>query len=379
MATKLQVPASSSIVNVSIIDSTSRINNLPYYIAMTPLYPGYEHGFVPCYVFLIHHPLANTRLLYDLDLRKNNTHLNPHLVKKMVPLQLGFSIEKDTADILHENQLGLRAIDTIILSHHHFDHAGDTTKFPPTTNLLVGPGTKAKYRPGYPADPDNQGSTSDTAIRGFCDICGFKVFDCFGDGSLYILHTPGHTANHLSALARTTPATAEENSTFIFMAGDLVHSGMCFRPDSHIDVLITIPNRALNTPPPSLSIHHHHHHHHLLLLLLLLLSPPYSSETEPDDPRTQPFSLIARSVEEDSAVSQANATTLAARFDADSDVLAIYVRDDRLLDSGGVLEFFPKATPTNEWKGKGWKIRGHWRFRDKMVRAFEAAGGANDR
>jgi hypothetical protein len=35
-------------------------------------------------------------------------------------------------------------------------------------------------------------------------IGGFRSYDWFGDASFYLLNTPGHTVDHLSALARTT-------------------------------------------------------------------------------------------------------------------------------------------------------------------------------
>ncbi|KIX98169.1 uncharacterized protein Z520_06249 [Fonsecaea multimorphosa CBS 102226] len=406
MATKLQVPPSSSIVNVSIIDSTARLHNLPYYVAMTPLYPGYERSSnLPCYVFLIHHPPTNTRVLYDLGLRKNfRTHLNPHLVRKMAPLGMEFSVEKDTAEILVEGGLDPGDIDTIVLSHHHFDHVGDTTKFPPTTRLVVGPGTKEKYWPaggGYPEDLENQDSTSDTYAgrevvelafdndrsgdpprgRVVCEIGGFKALDYFGDGSFYLLHTPGHTANHISALARTTaPATAgpgrDENSTFILMAGDLVHSCMSFRPSRGYPLPETIvlePQEAtISAPssshPPSLETEALARHHRLY-------RPPSSPSTSSlADARTQPFSLIPAAVEESPPLSQRNANILAEYFDADDNVLVIYAHDDSLLD--GVLEFWPQSD-ANAWKEKGWGTKAHWRFLRRMVHALkeEEEGG----
>jgi len=33
-------------------------------------------------------------------------------------------------------------------------HLGDPSKFPKTTNLIVGPGFKKNFMPGYPKNPD---------------------------------------------------------------------------------------------------------------------------------------------------------------------------------------------------------------------------------
>lgn len=39
-------------------------------------------------------------------------------------------------------------------SHHHFDHIGNMALFPQTTDLIVGPGFRDEYMPGYPARKD---------------------------------------------------------------------------------------------------------------------------------------------------------------------------------------------------------------------------------
>lgn len=44
-------------------------------------------------------------------------------------------------------------------------------------------------------------------------------------------------------------------------------------------------------------------------------------------------------------------------FDADERVLVIFSHDTTLYD---VLEYFPKSA--NDWRAKGWKMAGRWRF-----------------
>jgi hypothetical protein len=56
----------------------------------------------------------------------------------------------------------------------------------------------------------------------------FRAFDLFGDGSFYLLDTPGHAIGHLAGLARTSP------DTFIFMGGDLCHHGGAIRPSEYM-------------------------------------------------------------------------------------------------------------------------------------------------
>lgn len=40
-------------------------------------------------------------------------------------------------------------------SHWHFDHIGDMSKFPPSVNIVVGPGFKENLLPGYPSNPES--------------------------------------------------------------------------------------------------------------------------------------------------------------------------------------------------------------------------------
>jgi glyoxylase-like metal-dependent hydrolase (beta-lactamase superfamily II) len=56
----------------------------------------------------------------------------------------------------------------------------------------------------------------------------FAAFDYFGDGSFYLLDSPGHAVGHLCALARTT------SDTFVLMGGDVCHYSGIMRPSKHL-------------------------------------------------------------------------------------------------------------------------------------------------
>lgn len=362
---KIEIPESSVTVDVSIINSTSWVGNVPHWFSIKPVYPGFEFNGGPAYVFYIHHRPSNSRLLFDLGVRKNfRTHLSPHLLKAMDKVGMQISVEKDVSEILAE-QGGVQPgdIDSIIFSHHHFDHVGDTTMFPGTTRLVVGPGYKQRYLPGYPENPEAAETTTDTYEgRGTVEmefaendhqvltIGKFKAYDYFDDGSFYLLSTPGHTVGHLSALARTTAKGEDGESTFLFLGGDIAHSCMVFRPTEKYPLPETI------SPAPNSS---------LPLTELSASSCPgeffasmHRLRKESDGERksrTTPFCRVA-GPEEDLAESQRSADEL-ANFDGEENVLTILAHDDSLLD---VLEYFPKTA--NEWKRKGWGLKGHWRF-----------------
>lgn len=58
----------------------------------------------------------------------------------------------------------------------------------------------------------------------------FPAYDYFGDGSFYLLDSPGHAIGHLCGLARTT----RNPSTFILLGGDVCHYAGIFRPSQHL-------------------------------------------------------------------------------------------------------------------------------------------------
>jgi hypothetical protein len=85
-------------------------------------------------------------------------------------------------------------------SHSHIDHSGNPSTFPSTAKLVIGPGTQAHCRPGYPLNPDAGVLESDFLGREVLEfeypednilINGMKTYDYFGDGSFYLLDAPG--------------------------------------------------------------------------------------------------------------------------------------------------------------------------------------------
>ena len=133
----------------------------------------------------------------------------------------------DAADIFDSGPHSAGSISAIVLSHLHFDHIGDCDKFP-HASVIVGPGRRAATTPGFPSDTRSPFLGSVLDHPGFLElslesikwvpISPFpRAYDYFGDGSFYILDTPGHMPGHLSGLAQ---AGAQE---WVFMGGDCCH------------------------------------------------------------------------------------------------------------------------------------------------------------
>jgi N-acyl homoserine lactone hydrolase len=106
------------------------------------------------------------------------------------------------------DQLGVKPSDikAMAISHTHPDHIGNVEMFP-TAMLYV---QKAEYEwPGANNAPRFKPEHPVTELEGDRDI--------FGDGSLTILSTPGHTPGHQSLLVRL-PHTGP-----VILTGDAVH------------------------------------------------------------------------------------------------------------------------------------------------------------
>lgn len=137
----------------------------------------------------------------------------------------------DAAEILNTGPHSAGSISAIVLSHLHFDHIGDCHKFP-HASVIVGPGSRAATMPGYPSDIESPflGSVLDhPGFREFSLVSDKwvpvgpfpRAYDYFGDGSFYILDTPGHMQGHLSGLAQTGP------QEWVFMGGGLLSPPRC--------------------------------------------------------------------------------------------------------------------------------------------------------
>jgi N-acyl homoserine lactone hydrolase len=106
------------------------------------------------------------------------------------------------------DKLGLKPSDikAMAISHTHPDHVGNVEMFP-TTMLYV---QKAEYEwPGTNNAPRFKAEHPVTKLEGDRDV--------FGDGSVTILSTPGHTPGHQSLLVKLPKTGA------LVLSGDAVH------------------------------------------------------------------------------------------------------------------------------------------------------------
>lgn len=228
-------------------------------------------------------------------------------------------------------------------SHCHFDHIGDTAVFPSTTELVVGPGFKDSALPGYPAREDAPVTQEDLDGRPVREIefaahglhAGeFPAHDFFGDGSFYLLDTPGHCIGHIAGLARTSSG-GQGGDTFIMMGGDLTHHGGELRPSRYLALPAEVDGvpgaafRALNE----------------------------GRGRRADQSFMDPVLCVDESLS-DQTIARAQVA------DADPNVWYVFAHDTALLSG---VDLFPKKA--NGWKEQGWKDKTMWLFLEDLVSA----------
>lgn len=350
----LKIPSSSTTVKVRIIDTTTSIDGIKLGPFVQPEIKGHEVLKCPAFSFLIEHA-SGRKLLFDLGVRKDYENMAPRIVDRMKNGGWKVTVKQGVREQLEANGVEGKDIEAIIWSHWHWDHQGAPSTFEKHTALIVGPGFKDNFTPGYPTNKDAPVLESDYEGRELREIAfdqGIKIgrfdaFDYFGDGSFYLVDSPGHAIGHICGLARTTTSP----NSFIFMGGDACHHGGEFRPSPYRQIPSSISPNPLDLkskqPCPG-----------------SLFEDLYR-----DGDNSKPFYAIARlpdgkGVAHD--VDEAEATIdKIIEADAQDEVLVVMAHDDSLLP---VLDFFPKYA--NDFKQKGWAEEGRWLFLKDFAKAI---------
>ena len=374
MASSINIPASNSTCTVRIIDTTSYGKCAAQFL-FQPSVPGHNVAAFPCFAFLITNNTTNTHILFDLGIRKDwrDGYPQSSIISNIVgdDKLMHVSVEKSITEILDAQPdiASTKDISAAIWSHIHWDHRGDISLFPPSTKLVIGPGTRETY-PTCDAKPESdvwpyeyegrqvhELSSSDLSLS----IGGYPAYDYFGDGSFYLLSSPGHAVGHLCALARVTP------DSFVFMGGDCAHHPGQYRPTSANPLPESVTFKSpsyifsndLIPGPPTLAPRP----------IPTCPGAFVAEQLHPHKCGDKPFYKLDEIASHNIEEADESNTKMQA-FDADERVLVIIGHDVTVEDC---VPFYPEVL--NGWKEAGWKEAG-WKekCRWEFLRDFELDG-----
>jgi len=144
-----------------------------------------------------------------------------------LPKLIVYHLDRSLTDQLADIGLKPGDIGRVAISHTHGDHIGNVALFPNSTILMQ----RAEYRwihsPNGPNDNVNQLMALARKLLGTPKNLQLVDgdTDVFGDGSVTLVSTPGHTPGHQSLLVHL------KKSGFILLSGDVVHSEENFEKD----------------------------------------------------------------------------------------------------------------------------------------------------
>jgi N-acyl homoserine lactone hydrolase len=157
-------------------------------------------------------------LLWDTGVPE--TALNDPNGWSTLPKLIVCHLDKTLTDQLAEIGLKPADIGYVAISHTHGDHIGNMASFPNSTVVMQRAEYSWIHSPDGPNDNVNQLMALARQLLGKPKklqlIDGDT--DVFGDGSVTLLSTPGHTPGHQSLLVHL------KASGFIMLSGDVVHS-----------------------------------------------------------------------------------------------------------------------------------------------------------
>lgn len=343
MEANFEIPAGETIA-VKLIN-TVNFGPAQLHRFMAPPVPGLEtFRSIPSFSFILEHQ-SGRKVVFDLGIRKDYMNYSPKVAEYIPTTSYNIEVKKNVADVLEEAGIPPTSVEAVIWSHWHWDHIGDPSTFPPTTKLVVGPGFKDAMLPGAPANPDSPIRESDYAGRELREISfdgpdtlrigKFPAFDYFGDGSFYLLDSPGHAVGHLCGLARTT----NNPSTFILMGGDVCHYAGILRPSEYLPVPSSIKPNPM-TPHDN---------------------APFCPGSAFDELQTSrgrkvDDTLYDMTFGHDIPLATKTMKQL-QHADCKENIFVIIAHDSTVRDG---VDHFPLAL--NDWKAKGWGTQLRWAF-----------------
>jgi N-acyl homoserine lactone hydrolase len=166
---------------------------------------------VPVPAYLVRHPTAGAMLI-DTGLHPSVARDPKHNLGRQGAKYFSLEPGRDITSQLRERGVGPGDIEVVVLTHLHFDHASAISEFPESTFVVSEPEWEAATSLRLPMlqgyHPPHYDHAVDYRLVDFdadyIDSYGpfGRTMDLFGDGSVRLAFTPGHTAGHMSVLLK---------------------------------------------------------------------------------------------------------------------------------------------------------------------------------
>ncbi|KXN84493.1 N-acyl homoserine lactonase AttM [Leucoagaricus sp. SymC.cos] len=227
MSSELPPPAENqAYITVSAMEAGMIYTDTGLFIDTVAVNTTFE--WVPALTFLLKHSTKNTNFLFDLGIWKDHPKSPPKLLSSL-PSSFKVEIPQDAIEALAKGGLTPLDIDTVCISHVHFDHTGYSVPFTKSEFILGGDAAMLFEESGFwPEEPDSpfrSGLVPLERTKFLGDNVKWepigpfpRAHDFYGDGSLYIIDAPGHLPGHINVLARTSA-----DGGWIYLAGDAAH------------------------------------------------------------------------------------------------------------------------------------------------------------
>ena len=129
--------------------------------------------------------------------------------------QQTLSLKRSLVDQLGQIDVKAAQIGTIGISHWHFDHVGQASRFP-QARLLIGKEDWGLIKGKPPVDEDSAKAVAHWLTGNGKVEPVSTEHDVFGDGSVLMLDLPGHTPGHFALLVRLASGP-------VLLSGDQYH------------------------------------------------------------------------------------------------------------------------------------------------------------
>ena len=207
--------------------------------------PRSRWGWVPCPAFLIRHPTAGA-LLVDTGLHPSVAAKPQANLGRLVTRYARPRLDPEEALPAQLRARGVdpRGIGLVVMTHLHVDHASGMAEFPRATFVVAGAewrdatsGERPLLRGYRPAHYDYvfDYRTIGYDREGIASYATFgRTFDLFGDGSVRLAYTPGHSAGHQSVICHLRERDLVIAGDAIYTHGQLESAPLPPRPfDPH--------------------------------------------------------------------------------------------------------------------------------------------------